>query len=149
MKDVFAFVTQFYSVLDELLKEANAQKTDITNILITIGPGSFTGIRTSLAAAHGLAIGLGIEVKGISTFDAMRQSEKDVATVFTKRPGEYYVSPDRVMNEKEVAQLPQPIVGEYVDIEKPWINTQSIIRAHKLFGTQEPLPQYIKPPATS
>jgi tRNA threonylcarbamoyladenosine biosynthesis protein TsaB len=36
-------------------------------ILVGVGPGSFTGIRVAIAAAHGLAIGWGSELKGMSS----------------------------------------------------------------------------------
>ncbi|HEY6916373.1 MAG TPA: tRNA (adenosine(37)-N6)-threonylcarbamoyltransferase complex dimerization subunit type 1 TsaB [Allosphingosinicella sp.] len=36
-------------------------------ILVDCGPGSFTGIRVGLAAAHGLAIGWGVPVRGYSS----------------------------------------------------------------------------------
>ena len=36
-------------------------------ILVGIGPGSFTGIRVAIAAAHGLAIGWGAELLGLSS----------------------------------------------------------------------------------
>lgn len=36
-------------------------------ILVDCGPGSFTGIRVGLAAAHGLAIGWGVPVHGYSS----------------------------------------------------------------------------------
>src|SRR5437763_16517191 len=38
-----------------------------TRILVGVGPGSFTGIRVAVAAAHGLAIGWGAELKGMSS----------------------------------------------------------------------------------
>ena len=36
-------------------------------ILVGIGPGSFTGIRVGIAAAHGMAIGWNAEVRGMSS----------------------------------------------------------------------------------
>jgi tRNA threonylcarbamoyladenosine biosynthesis protein TsaB len=38
-----------------------------TCILVGVGPGSFTGIRVAIAAAHGLAIGWGAELIGMSS----------------------------------------------------------------------------------
>lgn len=47
-------------------------------ILVDCGPGSFTGLRVGLAAAHGLAIGWGVPVAGYSAcalLAAMAQNE--------------------------------------------------------------------------
>src|SRR5881275_1492878 len=38
-----------------------------TRILVGVGPGSFTGIRVAIAAAHGLAIGWNAELLGMSS----------------------------------------------------------------------------------
>jgi tRNA threonylcarbamoyl adenosine modification protein YeaZ len=40
-------------------------------ILVDCGPGSFTGIRVGLAAAHGLAIGWGVPLHGYSSMAAV------------------------------------------------------------------------------
>ena len=49
-------------MIAELLGDRTA-----TAILVGVGPGSFTGIRVAIAAAHGLAIGWGAELKGMSS----------------------------------------------------------------------------------
>jgi tRNA threonylcarbamoyl adenosine modification protein YeaZ len=40
-------------------------------ILVDCGPGSFTGVRVGLAAAHGLAIGWGVPLSGFSSMAAV------------------------------------------------------------------------------
>jgi tRNA threonylcarbamoyl adenosine modification protein YeaZ len=51
----------------ELLQQCNIQFSDLTQIITTKGPGSFTGIRVGLATATGLQIALNIPVFAINT----------------------------------------------------------------------------------
>jgi tRNA threonylcarbamoyladenosine biosynthesis protein TsaB len=51
------------------------------HILVDCGPGSFTGVRVGLAAAHGLAIGWGATVSGYSSLALI------AAQAFAARPG--------------------------------------------------------------
>lgn len=47
------------------------------HILVDVGPGSFTGVRVGLAAAHGLAIGWGATVSGYSSLALLGASALD------------------------------------------------------------------------
>ena len=44
---------------------------DLTRIAVCTGPGSFTGLRVGIAAARGLALGLGVPVIGVTRFEAI------------------------------------------------------------------------------
>ena len=58
-------------MIDRALKERELSPSDITKIAVTIGPGSFTGVRVGLAAARGYATALNIPVIGISSLKAL------------------------------------------------------------------------------
>jgi tRNA threonylcarbamoyladenosine biosynthesis protein TsaB len=53
--------------IEAVLAEARVDRRDITLLAVTIGPGSFTGVRVGLAAARGLTVGLGVPLAGICT----------------------------------------------------------------------------------
>lgn len=53
--------------IETVLAEARVDRRDIALLAVTIGPGSFTGVRVGLAAARGLTVGLGVPLAGIST----------------------------------------------------------------------------------
>jgi tRNA threonylcarbamoyl adenosine modification protein YeaZ len=64
-----------------------------TKILVGVGPGSFTGIRVAIAAAHGLAIGWGAELLGMSSLGllAAGAGADEVAAAVIGGHGELFV----------------------------------------------------------
>ena len=58
-------------LLEDLLAEAGLGWGDLTRIAVGTGPGNFTGVRISVAAARGLALGLGIPALGITRLEAL------------------------------------------------------------------------------
>ncbi|MEW9616877.1 tRNA (adenosine(37)-N6)-threonylcarbamoyltransferase complex dimerization subunit type 1 TsaB [Shinella sp. S4-D37] len=57
--------------VDAALDAAGLTLRDIGRIVVTVGPGSFTGIRVGVAAARGLALALGIPAVGVSSLSAL------------------------------------------------------------------------------
>ncbi|WP_114388976.1 tRNA (adenosine(37)-N6)-threonylcarbamoyltransferase complex dimerization subunit type 1 TsaB [Notoacmeibacter marinus] len=58
-------------MIADILAEAGLAKGDLTKIAVSIGPGSFTGVRTAIAAARGLALALSIPAVGVTTLEAL------------------------------------------------------------------------------
>jgi hypothetical protein len=76
-------------MLEDLLARHGAGWRDLSRIGVGVGPGNFTGIRISVSAARGLALGLDVPVLGVSTFDALRGGTEGRAAVPAPREMAY------------------------------------------------------------
>lgn len=62
------------------LEKLSKQKTfkDIDAIAVTVGPGSFTGIRVGLALSKGISFGINIPLIPVNNFELMLQQVPDI-----------------------------------------------------------------------
>lgn len=58
-------------IVDDALQQSQLSLDSVERIAVTIGPGSFTGIRVGVAAARGFALSLGIEAVGVTTLETL------------------------------------------------------------------------------
>lgn len=61
-------------------------------IVVGIGPGSFAGIRASLAFAIGFSVGSGCEVLGLPSACALADASRRIAVVGDARRGKFWVA---------------------------------------------------------
>ena len=91
-------------------------------ILVDCGPGSFTGVRVGLAAAHGLAIGWRVPLAGFSSLAllAAASGEAEVAVALQGGHGELFVQSyggDPLAPLDELRSLAPPAAAEAVSAE--------------------------------
>lgn len=90
-------------MLDELLQGRRAD-----TILVGVGPGSFTGIRVAVAAAHGLAIGWDARLSGMSSLALLAAgaaSEGEIAAAVVGGHGELFVQQFDAMTSEPTSDL--------------------------------------------
>jgi tRNA threonylcarbamoyladenosine biosynthesis protein TsaB len=54
-----------------VMSDARAEFAELDRIAVTVGPGSFTGLRVGVAAARGIALAAGKPVVGLTTLSAI------------------------------------------------------------------------------
>ncbi len=63
--------TQLAPVVQALLKETDTRVSDLTALAVSIGPGSYSGLRVGVAFAKGIASARGLPLVGVSTLDTL------------------------------------------------------------------------------
>lgn len=79
-------------MIEDVMAKAGTTFSDLDRIAVTIGPGSFTGVRIGLATARAMSLSSDKPLIGISTLHALAaqsNSEKALALVDTKREDFY------------------------------------------------------------
>ncbi len=82
--------------LEVLMQEAVVDYSDLTCLAVTVGPGSFTGLRVGLATARAFALALKIPLVGLSTLQGLELTAREqgeegaVCSVIDARRGQIY-----------------------------------------------------------
>ena len=79
-------------LLAEVLAEGGLAWSDLRALAVGTGPGNFTGVRIAVAAARGLALGLGIPAVGVTRLEALAHGlPRPVVVIEDARRGQVYV----------------------------------------------------------
>lgn len=146
--------------------------SSIDEIIVNVGPGSFTGIRVGIAFAKGLALGWGIPLRGINGFIATYASlapQDDILILIDARRSDIFAqrfvggvsqspqSLDRKDLETILSTSPSPLLAghgfssflegtTYKEALSPFKGAQKL--AHAYFQNPsiatEPLPFYVR-----
>ncbi len=132
-------------MLLEMLSGEGLTWQDLDGIGVGVGPGNFTGIRISVAAARGLALGLGKPAIGVNGFEARAYGEARPFTATIPAPrGQAYLQTFAEDNQNSEPALQTVEAGP----QKPandLITATAHIAASRLHApSPRPAPLYIR-----
>ncbi|HET6468042.1 MAG TPA: tRNA (adenosine(37)-N6)-threonylcarbamoyltransferase complex dimerization subunit type 1 TsaB [Geminicoccaceae bacterium] len=131
-------------LVGEVVREAGWSWREIGLLVVTLGPGSFTGVRSGVAAARALALAAGIATLGVSTLEALAAAVpadadglplacvldgRRAGSVFCQRfsaAGEPLDAPAALMPEAVADLLDRPyrLAGSGVALLAPWLGPE-------------------------
>lgn len=80
--------------INNIFEESGLASCDIDLFALTLGPGSFTGIRIGVSTIKGFAFALDKPVVGVSTLEALARNfplvEEEITPLLDARRGEFY-----------------------------------------------------------
>lgn len=123
--------TLVLAAADLLVEDAGKEPSAIERVVVSRGPGSFTGIRAGIATAQGLATATGAEIIAFDSLLVQAARCCPTAEVWAAQPGrrgEIYARSFRVgeygapetLGEIEI--LPVPMLGD----RGPWVASDSL-----------------------
>ncbi|HPM07531.1 MAG TPA: tRNA (adenosine(37)-N6)-threonylcarbamoyltransferase complex dimerization subunit type 1 TsaB [Bacilli bacterium] len=78
--------------VDAILKRNNISAKDIGEVVVTIGPGSYTGIRIALTIAKTLAFALNLKIYAVSSLISQKAPHQGTISVINARSNRSYVA---------------------------------------------------------
>jgi len=130
------------SAVDRLLADCGLAPADLDGLAVSVGPGSFTGLRVGLATVKALAMALDLPVAPVPTLDALAArlpfADAPVCPILAARRGEVYLSLYRwsgsgmerqwdylaLPPESAAARLEAPVIllGDGIAACRPWLD---------------------------
>jgi tRNA threonylcarbamoyladenosine biosynthesis protein TsaB len=96
--------------IDSVLKSADCRTDDLDGFAVTIGPGSFTGLRIGMATVKGLASAVDKPVVGVSSLETLAWQcsaySRLICALLDARKAEVYGATYRFRKDRLIRQIP-------------------------------------------
>ena len=76
--------------IDSLLKKHDISRNDIESVVVSIGPGSYTGVRIALTIAKVMALALNIPIYPVSSLRVLKDNERPSICLINARSERSY-----------------------------------------------------------
>ena len=134
------------SFLNKLLAVSSLNWSDMSKIGVCTGPGNFTGIRISVSAARGLALGLEIPAIGVTSFEATLYGRgNENLALLPANKGFYYVGSNPKNAQYIAEDKINPENVNYINKPSPEVHLKNIALLTQEKKICRPVPCYIKP----
>lgn len=97
--------------IENIFLKNNVDKNDLKEVLIGIGPGSFTGVRIALAIAKTMSLALNIPIYPISSLHMMKDDNKPSICLINARSKRSYIG---VFKDDEIILKDQILTNDEV-----------------------------------
>ena len=77
---------ELFPQIDALLHQANASVSDIGEVILTVGPGSFTGLRIAVTTAKMLSFAHDVRIVAVDSTDVIAENAPDFADNTPEKP---------------------------------------------------------------
>lgn len=144
--------SELFGAIEALLSHPGAEAQRIKQVFISIGPGSFTGLRIAVTAAKMMHLALGIEIIAVDTLDVIAANASEfisktgglqinrVAVVLDAKRGQFFVavyknSNGRVLKEVgDCLMTAEDFIGSFTDRDDPvWLLGEGLVYYKKKF----------------
>ena len=108
-------------LIEDALSKTKNSFQDLDGIAISMGPGSFTGLRVGLSYAKGLSLALDIPIIPISTFESMiniaQPSPSIVVNTIIYSHGNFVYNAEYELNDKSYLSSIEPKLFDIKDVK--------------------------------
>ncbi len=129
------------AMLDALLEKAHATLDQVTRVMVTVGPGSFSGLRTGVAFCEGLSFSGKRKLYGVSTLQALESfadASANAAVVIRARKGYWYLRMNATESFIETQQVIDALKAKPVKavvVDEAALTDESLQATFKDIGT--------------
>lgn len=109
---------RLFPLINNVFEETGYSYASLTVLAVTVGPGSFTGIRIGMAAARGIALAAKLPIIGVTSLEAAAwpasQGNKPVLVVLDARRGQVYTQYFSIKAKSEAALIEYAEMMQYL-----------------------------------